>query len=847
MSDEQKRQIKGTRRTKKASTTNCVSADTGDLVGECNVCCSKYTSVKRKQIKCLYCDYDVCNECLQQYLLSKADSHCMNCKKVWGKEFLKKHFSKAFVFDRLQEHYVDVLMQLETSLFPETMEYMQTRQAEERARQLEEIAAFIIEQSALIKQMINFYASDKHLSTSTNTFALMFRLQTLTHVYGIKPAPYSTNSLKDLTENSGLYMIFDTKDFSEDISTQDCYTFREQVYKFYYSSVIAKFLYRLTLEEILEVLNKVLRRLEAFINIVLSSTKAVDQAEKKKLTRCTTEKCSGYFTHDNHKHKNIGECKICRNISCVNCLVKLDDESKHSQHTCDPDLVSTVKLIKESTVPCPECKTNIFKIQGCDQMFCTSCNTAFDWKTGEKVTGRIHNPHYFQYLQQQNKNKANRAPQQPQEPNECDQGVLPDYLITKIYEWTNFAAHTYNKQKEDGIINTFWYIVVDFHRNQMDRSTQRNRNVVTRYRNSRVNYLSGMITKDQWRRKLKYDSQHDNWYQELFQLFEAVVLIAHNIYTNLADQIDEILTKMSVIQPNNEIRDCKIKGAIDNTVEAIFDLIKYYNEHRRIINVDYGTTSYDKIVKYNGGVHIKRTKIADDELDIDISSISFGDIDDSILTANELEVKKIYKKMQDAVREADTLIDAFSGKQLNWCQTTKRFTTNFLISEDVNTLKNILKVYKSACVDFEGNPDKMKTAFDAMILERTKKSNKERKDIYKKAKKEFDYVFESYINDIEALTYYGNLLYTVNNFILKDPKEVDKYYNYFIKKYHQIDKNRFNRLMNHYTGDKKFLSSAFVATEINVIGIPKEVVMKAYIFSFTCIKIQVQTDPSLNE
>jgi hypothetical protein len=38
-------------------------------------------------------------------------------------------------------------------------------------------------------------------------------------------------------------------------------------------------------------------------------------------------------------------------------------------------------------------------VRNCDQIFCTSCNIAFDWKTGEVDNGPIHNPHYYEWLQ----------------------------------------------------------------------------------------------------------------------------------------------------------------------------------------------------------------------------------------------------------------------------------------------------------------------------------------------------------------------------------------------------------------------------------------------------------------
>jgi hypothetical protein len=46
----------------------------------------------------------------------------------------------------------------------------------------------------------------------------------------------------------------------------------------------------------------------------------------------------------------------------------------------------------------------IYKIEGCAQMFCTECHTAFNWNTLRIENGIIHNPHYFEWMRRQNEN-----------------------------------------------------------------------------------------------------------------------------------------------------------------------------------------------------------------------------------------------------------------------------------------------------------------------------------------------------------------------------------------------------------------------------------------------------------
>jgi hypothetical protein len=101
---------------------------------------------------------------------------------------------------------------------------------------------------------------------------------------------------------------------------------------------------------------------------------------------CPAVDCRGFLS-------TAYKCGTCATQFCADCR---EPTQGTAQHTCDPALKATMTAIAQDTRGCPNCGTGISKVSGCDQMYCTNCDTAFSWATGKVVTGVIHNPHYFE-------------------------------------------------------------------------------------------------------------------------------------------------------------------------------------------------------------------------------------------------------------------------------------------------------------------------------------------------------------------------------------------------------------------------------------------------------------------
>jgi hypothetical protein len=63
----------------------------------CNICVEKYNKSTHLEIKCNYCEFSNCRTCFQKYILDTVDPYCMNCKKIFTKEFISENCTQVFI------------------------------------------------------------------------------------------------------------------------------------------------------------------------------------------------------------------------------------------------------------------------------------------------------------------------------------------------------------------------------------------------------------------------------------------------------------------------------------------------------------------------------------------------------------------------------------------------------------------------------------------------------------------------------------------------------------------------------------------------------------------------------
>jgi hypothetical protein len=139
-------------------------------------------------------------------------------------------------------------------------------------------------------------------------------------------------------------------------------------------------------------------------------------------------------------------CALCKTRACSHCLsvkgVGIPDGDPDPQHECKEEDLLSAKTIQEETKPCPHCGVRVQKSEGCMQMWCTACNNAFDWRTGQKVNGPVHNPHFHEFQRGMAGGAGGAQAQNGNWHNNCEQNRDPTF-----WPWI-YSMHLINQLQQ---------------------------------------------------------------------------------------------------------------------------------------------------------------------------------------------------------------------------------------------------------------------------------------------------------------------------------------------------------------------------------------------------------------
>ena len=555
---------------------------------ECQICCEPLNKSSNKPVVCPFssCAYKACVSCIRTYLLGNPQSapHCMSCKKPFDNLYLVQNLTKVWTNDKYHTTIYNTLTEMELARLSEAME-----EAEIRKKASEKVVE-------LKKEMKNIANSVFYPGREIECSYSYSPDWTIAHVRGVEFHYYDDGLTLNFTHNYNASGIANASKLTFGSWTID--NQRRGV-----RSCHNDFEVDVAIETIIQLKNELSeqRRIER-------GSSQTKPSEKKVFTMpCSYNECKGMLSTEYM-------CGICDKYTCKDCHEPLQDE-----HKCNPDTVATTKAILKETRPCPSCNTRIYKIEGCDQMWCTNCKTPFSWNTGEIVPSgqRLHNPHAIEYmrrsgntvrapgdlvcggvitLEQRKQLEINIAHMMPYllSFDESNPGKLEETLQDHNIERNNNFIKRIINDVTDKIISA-WRIADQVSRNKLRES----REVAQAHRDfneERVRYILNKINKDDFTENVTECAKYKNIQMDMSNIWELVSNFGIDMFNALynASVCNNIVSVLSFI-----------KLAFQKNRE--FDtLVKYANTQLAVISVSHSISVPKMNIKNTGYENVFR-------------------------------------------------------------------------------------------------------------------------------------------------------------------------------------------------------------------------------------------------
>lgn len=554
----------------------------------CIICDEKTT--QSRTTSCPYCQFNPCRTCVRKYVLNETEPKCMNCKKVWTRAHQNAILLPSFVNDQLREHLEQVYYEREMALFPATIEIIEDRRI---TYKLHSEYRLMMEKQSVTTAKTRYISSI--IRENKKLIALNKEL----------PKMYSDVDATELIKHNNSLKCQYSIEIGEHTQDQARINVIQRLIAMHPEDrkiVMANYIEGADPAEILETLRQTGQMGEA-----------AKRARTHFIRACPIETCRGFLSQQ-------WKCGLCNIFTCNKCNVpKMDSKHRNNRksateepdqtddHVCNPDDVATAELLAKDTKPCPRCGTGIFKIDGCDQMWCTECKTAFNWRTGQLETGHFHNPHYFEYQRRIGADARNILDMP------CN-ALAPDQYHGIIQHLIQIATNTAScvSAEREFLLRGLKPITKEIGRRLRERAVDYAVSIhhfadriLPRYRPDaiqnnqelRVQYLTEQITKDDFKTALSREAKQFNKKLEIGQVIQTVVF-----------GMSDILTRLVNVLRENHDRDTETNYADQDKIFAIFSeidaLIDYANECLDFICKQYKLTRVAMFVRDNHQTHM---------------------------------------------------------------------------------------------------------------------------------------------------------------------------------------------------------------------------------------------------
>jgi len=282
-------------------------------------------------------------------------------------------------------------------------------------------------------------------------------------------------------------------------------------------------------------LQKLIRQLPDSAALVKRASERHLRSVKCPLNAGTPSACMGYI---------INSCGICGTKVCKEC-----NEILLPEHACSPENVASWTAIKESSVGCPKCGTQIQKVSGCNQMWCTvaNCNTAFDWSTGRIINGPIHNPHYHDFLR--NAGGLNVGPHDMDIACQGPRGIISNQRVFEINDILDTRGLDIPRRnhlsfsQEEREKNPQTFMVHEIMRALLESvdpyyaPTMPVEYTPNTHQDLRIKFLKKEITKTQWASRMSCRETHRTKNRKVFDLHQMFQTAGADIFARFYTDI----------------------------------------------------------------------------------------------------------------------------------------------------------------------------------------------------------------------------------------------------------------------------------------------------------------------